>query len=78
MLQGGPKPEAIEAAASEEVSAASAASVKDFDDDDDDDDIDDPLAVLGNFVLEEFSIPQWNMYVRYAALVTTGFANFRI
>ena len=60
MLQGGPKPEAIEAAASEEVSAASAASVEDFDDDD----IDDPLAVLGNFVLEEFSIPQWNMYVR--------------
>ena len=60
MLQGGPKPEAIEAAASEEVSVASAAPVEDFDDDD----IDDPLAVLGNFVLEEFSIPQWNMYVR--------------
>lgn len=68
MLQGGPKPEAIEAAASEEkvsaaseeASAASAAAVDEFDDDD----IDDPLAVLGNFVLEEFTIPQWNMYVR--------------
>ena len=60
MLQGGPKPEANEAAANEEVSAASAASVEEFNDDD----IDDPLAVLGDFVLEEFSIPQWNMCVR--------------
>ena len=61
MLQasaGGPKPEAIEAAPVEEICALPESTTDG--DGDGDDDVGDPLAVLGNFVLD-FSIPKWNM-----------------